>query len=461
MAVPAPMGDALAGEVLKSGPLRVSASNARYFADGAGRTIYLTGSHTWDNFQDWGGETPAFNYEAYLNDLKANNHNFIRLWKVGESTVKGDGIINPMPWKRTGPGSANDGQPRFNLTQFDDAYFDRLRTRVIEAGIRGIYVSIMLFDGIYDWKTHPFNPANNMNGADGGDEDFFTMSRPTVNRLQKDYVRKVVDSVNDLDNILYEVGNEIKRHSLEWQCHFINFIHDYEKTKPNQHPVGMTTSGGDGDNDIANHELFHGPAEWISPRSWEPGQNYSFNPPPATGQKVIISDTDHLWGVLGEPTAEWVWKSFMRGMNPILMDVIQNRAPGTEENWNNPHRPGLVEARAAMGQTLKYASRVNLEKMLPMVELVSTKYCLAEPGKEYLAYLPVGDIRKRERLLQKLRLSDRKISIDLFGVNRRFRSEWHNLRTDEVVSGEIVYGGSLQFLKVPFDDSALLHLWSE
>jgi hypothetical protein len=31
------------------GPLRVHPKNPRYFTDGTGRAVYLTGSHTWDN----------------------------------------------------------------------------------------------------------------------------------------------------------------------------------------------------------------------------------------------------------------------------------------------------------------------------------------------------------------------------------------------------------------------------
>jgi hypothetical protein len=36
------------------GPLRVHPDNPRYFTDGSGRAIYLTGSHTWANLQDTG-----------------------------------------------------------------------------------------------------------------------------------------------------------------------------------------------------------------------------------------------------------------------------------------------------------------------------------------------------------------------------------------------------------------------
>src|SRR4051812_41016576 len=35
-------------------PLRALSTNPHYFTDGSGKAIYLTGSHTWNNLQDWG-----------------------------------------------------------------------------------------------------------------------------------------------------------------------------------------------------------------------------------------------------------------------------------------------------------------------------------------------------------------------------------------------------------------------
>jgi hypothetical protein len=43
------------------GPLRVSTDNPRYFATPAGDIVYLTGSHTWNNLQDWGSTSRAPN----------------------------------------------------------------------------------------------------------------------------------------------------------------------------------------------------------------------------------------------------------------------------------------------------------------------------------------------------------------------------------------------------------------
>ena len=63
------------------------------------------------------------------------------------------------------------------------------------------------------WTGHPFNALNNINGINGdsnsdGGLGIFRLINPGVTRLQEAYVRKVIDTVNDLDNVLYEISNE-------------------------------------------------------------------------------------------------------------------------------------------------------------------------------------------------------------------------------------------------------------
>ena len=149
--------------------------------------MYLTGSHTWSSFQDNGGgdPPPVFDYDQYLDFLETDNHNLFRLWTWEESrwtteTSDEDYWFNPMPpFKRVGPGTALDGKPKWDLTQLEQAYFDRMRTRVVDAGERGIYVAVVLFNGWSvaeakggfsannPWRGHPFNAANNINGING------------------------------------------------------------------------------------------------------------------------------------------------------------------------------------------------------------------------------------------------------------------------------------------------------
>jgi hypothetical protein len=447
-----------------TGPLRVNPANPRYFTDSTGKAIYLTGSHTWSNLQDNGGSNPpaAFNYDAYLDFLQQNNHNFFRLWVWEQSrwTVEtGDNNywFTPMPYQRTGPGNALDGQSKFDLTKFNQAYFDRLRARVIAARDRGIYVSIMLFDGwsIEDakggfgsnnpWLGHPFNKSNNinsingdLNGNDSGEETH-TLDNPSVTSLQDAYVKKVIDTVNDLDNVLFEVSNESHDASGEWQNHMISLIHQYEAGKPKQHPVGITAMWPGGD----NSDLFTSSAEWVSPNDGNEG--FFSDPPSANGTKVILSDTDHLCGVCGDRA--WVWKSFTRGENPIFMDGYDGAGYGVGGEGFDTNDPTWVSARKNMGYTLTYANRMNLAAMKPLPNLASSGYILANPngGKsEYLVYLPSGG----------------SVIVNLSGASGNLASEWLNLENGNVTTGSVTTGGGNRTLTAPFNGDAVLYLYS-
>jgi hypothetical protein len=118
-----------------TGPLRVQPSNGRHFTDGNGKAIYLTGSHTWNNFRDT--PHPKLDYVGYLRLLGRENHNFMRLW-VWEQAAWAPWTTDmvkfrPLPYLRTGPETALDGEPKFDLTRLNQEYFDRLRSRVSAA----------------------------------------------------------------------------------------------------------------------------------------------------------------------------------------------------------------------------------------------------------------------------------------------------------------------------------------
>ncbi len=143
------------------GPLAVHSDNPRYFADPKGRTVWLTGSHTWAFFQERGieGETPDFEYQRYLDFLQQRGHNFLRLWMwehaqwMQFADRKTPVRYAPLAYQRTGPGMAMDGKPKFDLTKFNEKFFERLRARVEAAGERGIYVGVMFFQGFSVDKT--------------------------------------------------------------------------------------------------------------------------------------------------------------------------------------------------------------------------------------------------------------------------------------------------------------------
>jgi len=358
------------------GPLRVHPENPRYFTDGtkipdgSWKAIYLTGSHTWNNLQH-NGVYPPVDYEEYLDFLEKHHHNFIRMWAWEQGGwdpwAAGHVIVEPVPYARVGAGNrgepdarrpfgprpplrvegvppsdrgpaapdtrgrdaratALDGKPRYDLTKFNEEYFARLRSRVAAAQQRGIYVSVMLFQGWSvekkgqvgnPWQGHPFNKANNINGIDGdlngdgqGPEIHTLKAPPAILELQKAYVRQVIDTVNDLDNVLYEIGNEMHVGSVPWQ---------------------------------------YRPWVW---KSFTRGLNTAFMD--LYGATRIGDKDVNTFGFVGD----WVAQH----------DTV----------------------RKNMGYTRLLAERMNLATMAPHNDLASTQYCLAHPGHEYLIYLPDG-----------------------------------------------------------------------
>jgi hypothetical protein len=441
-----------------SGPLRVHPTNPRYFTNDTNQAVLLTGSHTWGNLQDYtyaeAPSPPSLDFPAYLAFLEAHNHNFFRLWtwesafnpKAKQSTISYD----PMPYQRTGSALALDGKPQFDLARWNLAYFDRLRGRVQAARDQGIYVSVMLFQGFSiegkgnvggnPWLGHPFNPRNNVNGVDGGGSTHVhTLSNRTVTAYQEAYVRKVIDTVNDLDNVLYEITNEDRGGPAgsAWQVHFIHFIKDYEAKKPRQHPVGMTAQYPEG----ADTVLFQSPADWVSPAG---------RFPTSTGRKVILNDTDHsyFWtglkkdGIVAQRA--WVWKNFTRGCQCLFMDpyLDPSHDPGRNKPADGRPDPYWDPLRKAMGQTRTYATRMDLARMVPHDELASSAYCLANVGKEYLLYVPSGG----------------SVAVDLAAASARLAVEWFDPKTGQTSAADPVTGGGRREFTAPFAGDAVLYL---
>ena len=443
------------------GPLRVSPANPRYFTDDSGRAIYLTGSHTWANLVEIKGDgDPDFDYGGWLDFLAAHNHNVFRLWtwdhpEMGPWTEERI-TFDPMPHARTGPGLALDGGLKFDLSRFNPAYFERLRSRVLQAGERGIYVSVMLFEAwcvkwSYPasdaWRSHPYNVHNNINGVNGdpdgdGRADVYTLLVPEVLEFQKAYIRQVIDTVGDLDNVLYEIVNEIPigEEGVRWHYHMIDYIHEYERGRPKQHPVGMTAEGGGEDNRL----LFASPADWISP-GHGPACEYRYNPPDTGGSKVIFADTDHLWGHGG--TYQWAWKSFLRGLNPLFMDpwcpvpgVI--RAGYASSILNQRDYPDWALLRTNLGHTRRYAQRLDLNLNVPHGELATSGYCLADPSRTYLVYVP----------------DDAQVTVDLSAAEGELAVEWFNPRTGAATHAVPVAGGGPRRFASPFGFDVVLFL---
>ena len=257
----APLGSLLCAPPVPAaqvaGPLVVS-GGPNYFKDARGRVLVLSGSQTWNTFQDWGSNRSLqeLDFSAYVSFLTTHGHNFTLLWTAemprfcGFPAAAGalsDLTAGPLPWLRTGPGNATDGGLKFDLTKFNPSFFDRLRTRTQALNDAGIYVGVYLFTG--EWLNifrcsndgYPFTGAN------------------AITRLQDRYVEKTIDTLNDLPNVLWIVSGEAPADPT-WNRHQISHIRAYESGKPHRHPIGYAAPIGSPDATVYNSD-----ADWVAP----------------------------------------------------------------------------------------------------------------------------------------------------------------------------------------------------
>jgi len=164
-----------------------------------------------------------FDYRRYLDELQSHGLNLTRTFagtyrEVPESFKIEQNTLAPAagrfccPWARSNVPGAGDGGAKFDLTQWDVAYFARLKDFLTEAGRRGVVVELVLFCTLYDDKLWAVNPMNAANAA--GDVEpaarleVYTLKHPKLTALQESFVRKVVGELKDFDNVYYEICNE-------------------------------------------------------------------------------------------------------------------------------------------------------------------------------------------------------------------------------------------------------------
>jgi hypothetical protein len=456
-------------------PLTASA-NPNYFKDGSGRPLILSGSHTWNNLQDWGtnGTLRPFDFDAFVNMLGTHGHNFTFLWYIelpkfcGFPTTATDGsqpdfAVGPHPWQRTGPGNATDGLPKFDLTKFNQAYFDRLRARVVALRNAGIYVGVYTFttEWVYRYRCatdgYPFTGANNINGIDdGGNTRSFTMTSPNaITVFQDAYVEKVIDTLNDLPNVLWMISEEAPPNTGWWHDHQIAHIRSYESGKPHQHPIGFATPAdySTGDSIIVNSD-----ADWIAPSA-------QILPTTSCGSgtprcKVNVNDSDHsyfgMWNGSAQSNRNFAWNNFMTGNQAAFMDPYvvyypregRNACPSPVNGICSGPHSRWTNFRANLGYILQYSRKLNLANVRPQSSLCSTNNCLAQTpsvGAEYLIYAGNG--------------GSFTVNLSAMSSARTLNVEWFNPSTGATIAADSVpAGSSSRAFTPPFSGDAVLYL---
>jgi hypothetical protein len=383
-----------------------------------------------------------FDYVKYLDELARHGLNETRTFsgtyrEIPDSFGITDNTLSPTnyigPWARAGD--------KFDLTQYDDKYFERLKDFVTQASKRGIAVEYVLFCTLYNealWNVNPMNPKNH--DAPIGAvprREVFTLKHKELLKIQDAFVQKAVKELNAFDNVYFEICNEpyFEGVAEEWQAHIAQIIVETERELPNRHLIAQN---------IANDRK---KVEKVTPGVSI--LNFHYATPPETvamnyGLNVAIADDET--GFAGKDDVYYRtegWDFFMAGgaaYNNLDYSFTASHPAGTLTEYKSPGG-GSEQLRQSLGALKKFLDGFDLVHMKPMNAAIKggkasvaigarkgdsarggqmTARVLGKPGQAYAIYLRGG--------------ASAELLLDL--PQGSYRAHWVNTRNGEIEKTE-------------------------
>ncbi len=189
-----------------------------------------------------------FDFIRYLNDAAEHKMTLTRtflLFREQQGSRNPSSPCKPespdyiAPFPRTGPGKALDGEPMYDLDQWNPEYFDRLHRFLDAASSRGIIVELTLLSNTYAervWALNPLRAENNKQHVGAIEwQEYNTLKDDELVRRQSEYARKIIRETSQYDNVYYEICNEcgggVKGHATPedvdaWQNEIARVIRD-------------------------------------------------------------------------------------------------------------------------------------------------------------------------------------------------------------------------------------------
>ena len=454
-----------------------------------GRPILLLGGSDRDNIFQWTGDGTKLT--DHLDLLKNCGGNYIRC-TMSSRAYTSDGYrwdLLPYPFAKV------DG--KYDLRQWNEEYWHKLRAFLRETKKRGIMVQLEFWDRWNEsgdsrnarlgWYDSPWNPNNNStyDWADSpllspGKTDFYNIFHyaavkkdPVLLPLQERFVEKVIDEVidNRNDHVLFQVDNEsgIGDETLEPDPYWARFARQYAASKDA------------GDIFVCSSRRFHWPTpyqattfqDWGNPEVRVPLVNAAFN----------FSDISQNNGVSGQRQYDNIlWyrsRVLAHGARPInhvkcyhfnwpiggsfgrdrmsptdaeagakFWRAVFAGAASIRFHRHTPTRPaglregfGLApEGQRHLRSMREFVDAVHVFRMNPRNDLLSQRvtneaYCLAEPGRQYAIFF-TGE-------------GDGRAQIELAPSKRSFELRWLDIATSCWGQGATVSSPGDYVLKAP------------
>ncbi|HVY93705.1 MAG TPA: hypothetical protein VHA14_13180 [Bryobacteraceae bacterium] len=373
-------------------PIRLDSGNPHYFFfHGHPAVLITSGEH-------YGAVLNLdFNYRLYLDTLHADGLNLTRLFSGSYREVPGDfsiasNTLAPAPGRFIAPWLQRDG--KFDLTQWDPAYFARLKDFVAQAGERGIMVEVVLFCPLYNdsmWTVSPMNTANNVNGIGAvARGDVLALKDGRLTAVQDAMVRKIVTELNGFDNIYYEICNEPYFGGVtpEWQHHIAETITQTESALAKKHLIEQNWANGS--------KAITNPDPLVSVF------NFHYSRPPnsvAMNSALRLPIGNNETGFDGSADATYRiqgWDFLMAGgalYNNLDYSFIAGHEDGTFRPPDSTPGGGSPALRHQLGYLRTFFDEIPFSQMspIPAADLQAPEGAsirgLEEPGKIYAVYV--------------------------------------------------------------------------
>lgn len=248
-------------------PVQVCPTNPHYFSYHGKPLLLITSD------QHYGAITNLdFEYTTFLDTLAAYGMNFTRIYpgayieKDGEymkdNNLGARNGFQILPWKKTSIGGAHEvlGGYKFDLDQWNDQYFIRLKDFISKAEKRGIIVAVAFFNGMYPdrWEYQALYHSNNIQGIGNcAFNEVQTLKDTALIARHVAYVKKITKEVNEFDNVFLDICDEPFQDGCPqdlynpWISKMIDAALSVESHLPKKHLIAQTidshTRGGAGD----------------------------------------------------------------------------------------------------------------------------------------------------------------------------------------------------------------------
>ncbi|MBI3920066.1 MAG: hypothetical protein HY318_01515 [Armatimonadetes bacterium] len=354
---------------------------------------------------------PDFDYVKYLDTLQRDGLNLTRTFSG--AYVEPEGAFNIArntlapsskgflcPWARSEtPGYAGGGG-KFDLTRWEPKYFKRLRDFVAQAAKRGIVVELTLFCPFYEegqWRLSPFNASNNLNGLGNvGRTEVYTLDKHGgLLAVQEGMVRKIVMELKDFDNLFYEICNEpyFGGVTMEWQRHVADVIAEAERHSRHKHLITQNVANGSANIENPHPAISIFNFHYASPPD-AVGMNYALN-------KVIGDNETGFKGTKDDHYRMEGWEFILAGgglYNNLDYSFTVGHEDGTFAHPATQPGGGSSALRRQLKVLRDFLYSFDFVRMKPGPSVIKSgipeqgrAYVLAEPGKQYAAYLSGGN----------------------------------------------------------------------